>query len=311
MTVWGVTRPMYNRILDISDSPARLRVKLNQLVLERRDQPAVTVPLAELAVLIVSHPQVSYTQAVLANISAEGGVFVTCDERRLPVGILLPLQSHYLQTQRIADQASVSVPTRKRLWQQIVRAKINAQADLLERLHDNDHGLRALVPLVKSGDPANVEARAARRYWNVVFGSNTFRRDRNATDQNRALNYGYAVLRAITARAICAAGLHPSLGLHHHNQYNAFCLADDLMEPFRVIVDQPVAQNVEEYGSDAEFGREARQQILETLTDRTEINGESRSLFDTLATTAGSLASAYRDKTQKLILPERLVDVAS
>ena len=302
---------MHNRILDISDAGARLRVQFNQLVIERAEQSPVSIPLAELAVIVVAHPQVTYTQAVLSGLAAGGGVFVTCDERRLPVGILFPVLGHFVQAERIAAQARVSHPTRKRIWQQIVRAKIRAQADLLSLLHGNDHGLRTLIALVKSGDPTNVEARAARRYWTVIFGSNSFLRDRAAEDQNRLLNYGYAVLRAMAARAVCAAGLHPSLGIHHHNRYNAFCLADDLMEPFRVRVDQAVADHVRDYGSDAEFGKEQKTEILTALTGRCNFSGEAFTIFDTLARVANSLAAVFSGEMKELHLPERILDAAA
>ena len=147
--------------------------------------------------------------------------------------MLLPLVGHHLQARRFVAQAAASVPTKKRLWRQIVRAKIELQAHTLETLHGDSAGVRPLMRLVRSGDPENVEARAARAYWPLLFADDDFRRDHERGDQNRLLNYGYTVLRAIVARAICAAGLHPALGLHHHNQYSAFCLADDLMEPFR------------------------------------------------------------------------------
>ncbi len=297
---------MHNRIIDISETPARLKIKLRQLLIEPQETESVSIPLTDLAVLIVSHPQVSYTQAVLSGLADEGGVFITCDKQRLPNGILLPLQANHLQAERFSNQAIVKQPVQKRIWQQVVRAKISSQAELLESLHGADSGLRALLPLVKSGDPQNVEARAARRYWRVLFGTNTFRRDRAAIDQNRLLNYGYAVLRAITARAICGAGLHPSLGIHHHNRYNPFCLADDLMEPFRVLVDQTVAQHVEEYGTEATFDRSVREELLESLTGRVEINGHYRTLFDTLARIASSLNGVFSGETKKIELPERM-----
>jgi CRISPR-associated protein Cas1 len=142
----------------------------------------------------------------------------------------------------------------------------------------------------------------------VLFGSNSFHRDRGAEDQNRLLNYGYAVLRALTARAVCAAGLHPSLGIHHHNRYNAFCLADDLMEPFRVRVDQAVAEHVAEFGAEAEFGREARETVLSTFTGRCQLSGESCTLFDTLSRAANSLAAVFTGEAKELELPERIVD---
>lgn len=302
---------MQHRILDISESGAKLSVSHRQLVVDRLGSANVSVPFADLAVLVVAHPQISLTQPVLATLVEHGGMLVTCDERRLPAGMLLPLQTHSTQCQRIALQASSPLPLRKRLWQQIVRAKIIAQAELLERVRSSDCGLKALVTNVRSGDPANVEAQAARRYWSVLFGSNTFRRDPDAKDQNRLLNYGYAILRAIVARAICAAGLHPSLGLHHHNRYNAFCLADDLMEPFRPFVDSFVAGFVEEHGFEADFDLPARRAMLEVLTGRCQFEGESRSLFDAAARTANSLANVFHGHGKKLSLPDGLINATT
>ncbi|RKY25026.1 MAG: type II CRISPR-associated endonuclease Cas1, partial [Planctomycetota bacterium] len=226
---------MTERVLDLSEEPARLRVRYGQLVIRRSGMPDAAVPLVDLAVLVASNPQVSYTNAVLAGLAEAGGTFITCDRKHQPAGMLLPLRSHSLQAERFARQASASQPTRKRLWRQIVRAKIRAQSNLLKKLYGNDRGLSALISRVKSGDPQNLEAQASRRYWPALFADKSFRRDPDREDQNRFLNYGYAIIRAIVARAICAAGLHPSLGLHHHNRYNAFCLADDLLEPLRPI----------------------------------------------------------------------------
>lgn len=325
---------MHNRILDISDGGARLRSSLQRLVIERDQQPDVTIPFDDVAVLMVAHPQVSYSQSVLANLSAAGGVFVTCDERRHPVGMLLPLAGHFTQAERFAAQASASQPVRKRLWQQIVRAKIRGQAEVLTQVNGSDHGLLAMVSQVRSGDTTNHEAQAARRYWPHLFGA-AFRRihesseqllsDHDSVDcddeqqpavevndlslmslQNRWLNYGYAVLRAMTARAVCASGLHPSLGLHHHNRYNAFCLADDLMEPFRPVVDLAVVRLFEHHADLWELNREAKRELLSALTERCLLGGEQRTLFDTLTRAASSLAAALMDETDVLDLPESL-----
>jgi CRISP-associated protein Cas1 len=295
---------MINRILDFSEAPARLRVRYAQLIVQRQEQPEVSVPLADLAVIVVAHPQVSFTQAVLSGLAHAGGVFVTCDRCNLPVGMMLPLACHHTQAERFAAQARSPLPTCKRLWQQIVRAKLRAQAALLCELHDCDFGIGALVGRVHSGDPSNVEARAARRYWPHVFSDLTFRRQRDNEDQNLLLNYGYAVLRAIVARAICAAGLHPSLGLHHHNRYNAFCLADDLMEPLRPTVDHAVVEYMtthdEPYGLDAA----SKLAIIGELTGRYELRGEQRSLFDVAARMASSLADVFLGTGTELDLPE-------
>ena len=295
---------MTDRILDFSELPARLRVHVKQLVVERRDRPDVSMPLADLAVVIVSHPQVTYTQAVLAGLAEAGGTFVACDRKNLPVGLFLPLVAHHAQTQRFIAQAAAPLPVRKRIWRQIVRAKIIAQAETLVQLHGTDHGLPALAAQVQSGDPKNVEARAARRYWPLLFADMDFRRHRENEDQNMLLNYGYAVLRAIVARAICGAGLHPSLGIHHHNRSNPFCLADDLMEPFRPTVDRAVAEYISTHDAFGHLESAAKQHMIAELTGRYIVNGQQRTLFDVVARMACSLADVFLDKANRLELPD-------
>lgn len=298
---------MTDRVLDLSERPASLSVRNSLLSIRFGQEEPITIPLSDLAVVIVSHPQVSYTHAVLSGLAMAGAMFVTCDEKHLPVSMLLPLVTHSLQTERFAAQASLPLPVRKRLWQQIARAKILSQARLLEQRTDTDGGLAGLASQVRSGDPANLEARAARIYWQKVFGEIEFRRDRELDGLNACLNYGYAVLRAIVARAICGAGMHPSLSLHHHNRYDAFCLADDLMEPFRPVVDRVVAGLRDERGADVPLDRDAKKRILETLLGRFEAEGESRTLFDWLGRMADSLASAIEAGgagAAKLSIPE-------
>jgi len=295
---------MTERILDVAQDSARLRVDCRRLVIEQNDKAVAKVPLGEVAALVVSHPKVTYTQAVLSGLVEHGGALVVCDRRHLPVGMLLPIEAHYVQAERFALQARAAKPRCKRLWQQIVNAKVAAQGRLLARLHGDDRGLLALARTVRSGDPTNVEAQASRRYWPALFNDPEFRRDPTRDDQNRFLNYGYAVLRAVVARAICAVGLHPSLGIHHHNRYNAFCLADDVMEPFRPLVDERVCEIVTVQGPQAPLDPTTKQTLLGICTARLALEGESRSLFDTLARTASSLVAALRDGSQKLALPE-------
>lgn len=298
---------MTDRVLDISEWPARLSVSNSLLTVRFGNEKPITVPLSDLAVVIVSHPQVSYTHAVLSGLALAGAMFVTCDEKHLPVSMLLPLVTHSLQTERFSAQASLPIPVRKRLWQQIARAKILAQARLLKQRTGVDAGIASLASQVRSGDPSNLEARAARIYWQKVFGDIEFRRDREQDGLNACLNYGYAVLRAIVARAICGAGLHPSLSVHHHNRYDTFCLADDLMEPFRPVVDRVVADLRDDRGADMPLDREARRRILETLLARFEWKDESRSLFDWLGRVAASLAAAIEAGeagAAKLFIPE-------
>ena len=296
---------MIERIIDLSDEPARLSVRLGLLVIHRRDQEEVTVPMEEVGVLVVAHRQVTYTHAVLANLASAGGAFIACNEQHMPVGLMLPIAQHHLQAERCAQQATASAPTKKRVWQQLITAKVRAQGRLLDELHKNDRGLVPMAKRVRSGDPDNVEGQAARRYWPALFAPHSFRRDRDADDQNKLLNYGYAVLRAIIARALCAAGLHPSLGVHHHNRYDAFCLADDVMEPFRPIVDRAVARCVFERGPDAPLDRQAKAALLAPLMhERFVLDGEERTLFDVAARTATSLTQVFAGQRKQLLLPD-------
>ncbi|MGL6194817.1 MAG: type II CRISPR-associated endonuclease Cas1, partial [Thermoguttaceae bacterium] len=189
----------------------------------------MTIPMEDIAVIIVSHPQVTFSQACLSSIAENGGVLIACNEKSLPVGMFVPLSGHHQPSRRIQIQINASLPLKKRAWQQIVCAKVAAQAALLQQLFGDDFGLQKLIPRVRSGDPANIEARAARRYWGKLFSEVSFRRLPDGDDPiNAYLNFGYGVLRGIVARAVCATGFNPTIGLHHCNQYNAYCLADDL-----------------------------------------------------------------------------------
>ena len=319
---------MTDRILDLSERPAHLSVR-NELLVIRfgRDVPAErltetapravstpeaagaalpethTIPLADIAVVIASHPQISYTHAVLAGLAAAGGMFVVCDQKHLPAAMLLPLVTHSTQTERFAAQAKLSLPTGKRLWQQIAQAKIRAQARLLEERTGKDWGLGALAGRVRSGDPDNLEGQAARIYWRALFADEDFRRDPEGEGVNACLNYGYAVLRAAVARAICGTGLHPSLGIHHHNRYDAFCLADDLMEPFRPVVDRVVAKLRDARGDNIPLDKEAKRALLAALLDRFTAENESRTLFDWVSRPACSLAAVIAGDAEKLEIP--------
>lgn len=334
---------MTDRILDISDRPARLSVRNALLVIQfpavaamspspsagegagatEKDSSAekawrhrgakdneFTVPLADLAALIVSHPRVSYSHAVLAGLAQAGATFIACDEKHLPAAMLLPLVSHSTQTERFSRQAVLPLPARKRLWQQIVRAKILAQARLLEERTGKDWGLGTLARRVRSGDAGNLESRAARIYWPALFPEGLFRRDPEGEGLNPCLNYAYAIVRAVVARALCAAGLHPSLGIHHHNRYDAFCLADDLMEPFRPLADRVVARladasrdSVAEHRKEVSLDKDAKREILEGLLCRYTADGESRTLFDWASRSAASLAGVIEGREEKLFLP--------
>jgi len=295
---------MTEHIIDISEQGVRLTVRLSCLVIHRVESGETVVPFEEVGVLLVSNKAVGYTHAVLAELAGHGGVLVVCDDRHLPVGMMLPLAGHHLQSERFSRQAEASKPTQKRIWQQLVQSKVALQGRILRDLRGNDHGLIRMATLVRSGDADNIEAQASRRYWQFLFNDPAFRRDREAEDQNRLLNYGYAVLRAMVARAICAAGLHPSLGVHHHNRYDAFPLADDLMEPYRPIVDRAAVLIVDAYGPDVPLNREVKGALIGALLNRFEVEGEARTLWDILFRMAASLAQVYAGDRKELFLPD-------
>lgn len=292
------------RIIDISQSAASLSVRYDQLII-RSNGAEEQVPLDEIAVLIVAHPAVVYTQAVLSGLTTRGGAFLVCDERHLPSGMLLPLQSHFLQSERLALQVEATVPLKKQVWKQIVEAKVRAQAALLQTHNGDDGGLTVLSRRVTSGDVHNIESQAAQRYWPLLLGDAFVRRPQGTDGVNSMLNYGYAVLRAIVARAICAVGLHPSLGVHHHNRYDAFCLANDIMEPFRPIVDRCVVAAVDLWGFDLNLNRESKYDLIAALVRlRYLFDDQERTLPDWIGLVADSLAAVYLKRRKKLFIPE-------
>jgi len=295
---------MIERIIDVSEEPVRMRVRDGLLVISRDEGDDFTLPLPEVGVLVVSHPQVTYTQAVLSGIAEAGGAFIACNGKRTPVGIMMPLAAHFAQGERFEKQMSAAKPTLNRLWQQIVKAKINAQARLLKETRGEDFGLSTMAIKVKSGDPENIEGQASRRYWPALFSDERFKRDRDAPDQNRHLNYGYAVLRAIICRAVCASGLHPSIGIHHHNRYDSFRLASDVMEPFRPAVDRAVVAWMRDNDPLGPMDKKVKEHLIRAMIDKYSFEGEERTLFDISVKTSQSLAGVYEGKRKGLVLPD-------
>ncbi len=293
-----------NRIIDVAETSAHLHLQFDNLVLDLATGEQARVPLEDIAAVSVSHPSASISKSAMAGLAGQGVALVVCDEHHLPVGMLLPLGAHYAQTERFAAQAAAAPPTKKRLWQQVVRAKIRAQGRLLERLRGDDAGLNSLAGQVRSGDSTNIEATAARQYWTLLVGDQDFYRDRYGPWPNPLLNYGYAILRALVARAVCTSGLHPSLGLHHHNRYDPFCLADDLMEPLRPVVDRVVMERLGALaGIPGELGRADKQAILETLYGRFAAEDGSRTIFDLISRMTSSLADVFAGGAKTLYVP--------
>jgi CRISPR-associated protein Cas1 len=248
-----------------SSGPTYLSVKHDQLVITREREVVGTVPCEDIGVVIVDHPAVTYTHGVLTTLARFGGVVIACGPDHHPASIIHPLEANTLHTERLRLQVESSRPCSKRIWQQIVRAKVRAQADNLTTGDPAHKRLITLAAEVRSGDPANVEAQAAKVYWKALFPGDAFRRDPDGAPPNNLLNYGYMALRAAVARAIGAAGLHPSIGLHHRNRYNPFCLADDLMEPLRPVVDLRV-QALWSNGQ-SQIDRETKTELLGLMTD--------------------------------------------
>lgn len=292
-----------NHVIDISDRGGRLRVRDGLLCMELAEAAEVTVPLGEVAALVLGSRQLTLTQPVLSCLAQAGAVVISCDERFTPVSMSLPLTGYHAPARRMLAQARAPRPVQKRVWQQIVKAKVAAQARVLEELRGEDWGLMEMASQVRSGDAQNMEGQAARVYWLAMFGDDFLRRTDGA-GQNRFLNYGYAVLRAIVARAICAAGLHPGIGVHHHHRANAYCLADDLMEPLRPVVDRKVAAVLEIAGPDAPMDKRVKGMLLEIASELYEMNGERRSLFDAAWMIASSLGQVFEGQKRELVLPE-------
>ncbi len=298
---------MIRKTVEFSTPGTRLSVAHRQLVVERPGLPKVTRPIEDLGVVIVDDSRAAYTQAVFLELLDAGATVLVCGRDHLPVGMMLPLDAHHVQTERHRAQIEASEPVRKRAWQELVRAKIGQQAEVLAHFTGNHGGLAPMARRVRSGDPENVEAQAAQRYWPRLFGK-TFRRDRQAGGVNVLLNYGYAVVRAAVARSIVAVGLIPSLGVHHRHRGNPFCLADDLLEPYRPYVDWRVRLLVGDRDEPAPTlsERETRAVLLSLLNETVCVGGRREPLLLALHTSAASLCRALTGGDRTLALPEGL-----
>ena len=305
---------LIKRTLEISREPAHLAVRNRQLLIKRDGDVVGQVPCEDIGVVLVDHPATTYTHSALASLAAADAAVVICGRDHLPAAMLLPMANHSQVVWRLRDQLNAGRPLCKRLWQQIVQAKIRAQARNLLENSAARKKLLALAREVKSGDPANVEARAAKVYWaNWLWLTDAehvdieqFRRDVDGDGLNGFLNYGYAVMRAAVARAIVAAGLMPSLGIHHRNRSNAFCLADDLVEPLRPVVDDRVRE-LHRQGYD-ELNQPAKAAILDTLTVPMQLGGADEPqrgpLMVQMHRYVASLVRCYAGEAKRLEIPE-------
>ena len=238
-------------------NPAYLSLKSGQLVIskpvsgEEKKEVAKTIPIEDIASVVLDNRQITITQALLEKLLEENCAVITCDSSHLPTGLMLPLDGHTLQNERFRSQIAASLPLKKQIWQQTIQSKIANQAAVLEYATGEKHpNMLKWATGVRSGDPENLEARAAAYYWKTLFSDiiRGFIRGRDEDAPNNLLNYGYAIVRATVARALVCSGLLPTLGVHHRNKYNAYCLADDIMEPYRPYVDLLVYQIAKEDG---------------------------------------------------------------
>lgn len=291
---------MTDRIIEINQTAASLTLDNGLLKAASPGQDPVSVPVAEIQCLILANPAIRISGALLAALAENKAAVLISGSNRMPVAMQFPLAGNYLQTERFHAQIDAPKPLVKRLWQTVVKAKISRQADLLAEFNSNDFGLHSLEAKVFSGDPQNIEARAAAVYWKHLFRS-PFSRDRSARDSNLMLNYGYAVLRAMTARACCAAGLHPTIGINHHNRYDPFCLADDLMEPFRPVVDRIVRKINPDNLEVPELDQASRREILSALLDKIQTDSGKWTLTDLLRISADQTAKSFQSGEVALI----------
>lgn len=299
---------MIKRTIEISQQSAHLSVRRGQLLIQREGEIVGQVPCEDLGMLLIDHPGTTYSHSALITTTQNGAAVVLCGADHLPQAMMLPLSDHTQVVTRLNLQIETSKPTKKRIWKTIVVAKINAQADNLPEDSPACKRLRNLAAEVKSGDSTNREAQAAKIYWQVWLNQNLecsqqyeFRRQRQGNAPNNFLNYGYAILRAALGRAIVAAGLHPALGVQHSNRSNAFCLADDLIEPLRPLVDAEVRELF--WAGHTDLDQHTKQSLLELLTIDCKVNQQQGPLMVALHKYVASFIKCLENPGNQLEFP--------
>jgi CRISP-associated protein Cas1 len=298
--------------LSLKDSQLVLRYPeiVNNDTLPELLKKPVTVPIEDIGIVVLDNKQITITQALIEALLDNNVALITCNSTHHPTGLLLPLSGNTIQTERFRAQLDATEPLKKQLWTQTVEQKIkNQSAHLMNREIKNDY----LIPLyrnVKSGDSENTEGTAAAYYWKNVFtkhnhdGLANFKRFREGASPNNFLNYGYSLLRAIMARSIVGAGLLPTLGIHHRNRYNAYCLADDLMEPYRPMVDNVVCELLDAHPLNEDIPKEIKVELLKIAGMDVMMDGEKSPLMNATQRTAVSLVKCFNGEQRKLLYPE-------
>ena len=301
---------MIKRTLCFSN-PAYLSMQNRQLLvrLEKHGsepERQTTIPIEDIGIVVLDDPQITLTHGLMAALLDNNASVITCDSHHMPVGLMLPLEGHTVQSERFQEQLSASLPLRKQLWQQTVQQKILNQAALLRELHGAETGnMTSWVAEVRSGDSTNLEGRAAAYYWTQLLPDIPgFSRNRDGMYPNNFFNYGYAILRAVIARALVSSGLLPTLGIHHHNRYNAYCLADDIMEPYRPYIDRLVIQTIRQFPQTAEVTTDIKRCLLTIPTLEVHIGGQRSPLMVAASQTTASLARCFAGESRKISYPE-------
>lgn len=285
---------------------AYLKTKNEQLVAEVLETGETkSIPIEDIGIVILDHQQITVTQSVMAKLLENNTALITCNDKHHPIGLHLCLDGHTLQSRKFQEHISASAPLKKQLWQQTVIAKITNQAALLETERAESKYLLKLAASVKSADSTNNEAKAALYYWKHIFPDFLqFTRDPEGFPPNNLLNYGYAILRAVVARSLVASGLLPTLGIHHRNQYNAYCLADDMMEPYRPFADKIVCNIVRMNGKFLEMTPSMKKELLSIPAMDVTIDGQKSPLMNAVQRTTASLAKCFEGSSRKILYPE-------
>lgn len=281
-------------------------VKTDSLPDAFKEQAEVTKPVEDIGIVVLDNKQITITSGVLEALLENNSAVITCDSKSMPVGLMLPLYGNTTQNERFRHQLDASLPLKKQLWQQTIRMKIENQATVLRKCKGEEMKcMRVWAADVKSGDPDNLEARAAAFYWkNLFVDIEGFTREREGIPPNNLLNYGYAILRAVVARALVTSGLLPTLGIHHHNRYNAYCLADDIMEPYRPYVDELIYGIVKSGIGYEELTKELKAQLLGIPTLEVKIDGRRSPLMIAVSQTTASLYKCFSGELRRIAYPE-------
>ncbi len=306
---------MIKRTLCFSN-PTYLSVKMDQLMIRipetldlygnKTDELDTSIPIEDIGIVVLDNKQITITQSVIEKLLANNSALITCDASHLPVGLMLPLSGNTTQSERFRNQIDISVPLKKQLWQQTIQAKIFNQAKALKKIRGVDaKNMFVWANNVKSGDSDNLEGRAAAFYWKTLFSEiKDFTRSREGIFPNSLLNYGYAILRAVVARALVISGLLPTLGIHHHNRYNAYCLADDIMEPYRPYVDILVCELISQNENIKEVDSVVKSKLLSIPVMEVIVNGKRSPLMVAVGQTTASLYRCFSGEQRKIVYPE-------